>query len=391
MSKIKKMDEGHLEEMLAVTSYAFQWELSERNRRRFAHLAQHSWSYGSFDEEDKLASQVMATPFTVDFWGTSYTMAGVGFVASLPEYRKQGRIDAIMKALLQDCREQGITLSYLAPFSYPFYRRYGYELVFEQLAQQADVGSWADRSPRTGTVKRLPWHEAKPLIHEVYQQTAAATRGGLKREGWWEDYKFDLRRDYQYAIYFDEAQRAAGYLVYQLQGPIFELQEWGYTSFEAFKELQQFVAGHQGSVEEIHYTRPYSGSPQEIFQTSPEDKVQLKPYMMARIIDLESFLKDYPVREAGSMGFAIEIKDDRYCPWNDGLYAFDPVTGTFSKVTKTDFPIVTGSIQSFTQVLMGYKAVNEAAFYKDLAGPAEALVVLAGIVPVEGPMLADYF
>ena len=45
-----------------------------------------------------------------------YPMAGIGFVASYPEYRSQGRIDRIMRRILEDCYEQGIVLSYLAPF-----------------------------------------------------------------------------------------------------------------------------------------------------------------------------------------------------------------------------------------------------------------------------------
>ena len=54
------------------------------------------------------------------FMEQAIRMAGIGFVASYPEYRSQGRIDRIMRRILEDCYEQGIVLSYLAPFSFPF-------------------------------------------------------------------------------------------------------------------------------------------------------------------------------------------------------------------------------------------------------------------------------
>ena len=86
-------------------------ELSEKNKERYRLLAENSWNYGSYDDQGKLASQIMATPFAIDFHGTSYPMAGIGFVASYPEYRSQGRIDRIMRRILEDCYEQGIVLS----------------------------------------------------------------------------------------------------------------------------------------------------------------------------------------------------------------------------------------------------------------------------------------
>ena len=65
-------------------------------------------------------------------------MAGIGYVVSYPEARGQGGINQIMEKILKDCRERKVSLSYLAPFSYPFYRRYGYEQVFDQANYQLD-------------------------------------------------------------------------------------------------------------------------------------------------------------------------------------------------------------------------------------------------------------
>ncbi len=89
-----------------------------------------------FDEEDRLTSQVMATPFPVNFYGQEYLMAGIGYVASYPEARGQGGINQIMEKILEDCRDRKVSLSYLAPFSYPFYRRYGYEQSFDKISYQ---------------------------------------------------------------------------------------------------------------------------------------------------------------------------------------------------------------------------------------------------------------
>ncbi len=121
MTDVKKMTEFGSQEVLDLVSYAFQWELNETNIKRYRKLAENSWNYGSYDGDGKLASQIMATIFDVNFHGTTYPMAGIGFVASYPEYRSQGRIDRIMKQIIKDCYEQKIVLSCLAPFSFAFY------------------------------------------------------------------------------------------------------------------------------------------------------------------------------------------------------------------------------------------------------------------------------
>ncbi|WP_303220159.1 GNAT family N-acetyltransferase, partial [Enterococcus asini] len=163
MSEIRQMGTESLQDMLNIVAYAFQWQLSERNVQRFTSLAENSWNYGSFDEEGKLASQVMATPFQVDLFGDQHTMAGIGFVATYPEYRSQGRIDRIMKQLLADCRKEGVTLSYLAPFSYSFYRRYGYELTFERAVYEVPAVEWPDSPKVPGTTRRLLWESAQEV------------------------------------------------------------------------------------------------------------------------------------------------------------------------------------------------------------------------------------
>ena len=63
-------------------------------------------------------------------------MVGIGYVASYPEARGQGGINQIMEKILEDCRYRKVSLSYLAPFSYPFYRRYGYEQSFDKISYQ---------------------------------------------------------------------------------------------------------------------------------------------------------------------------------------------------------------------------------------------------------------
>ena len=127
--EIKRLDRSQTEAMFKLAAYAFNKEPTVDYREFFARLADHSWNYGVF-VDGMLASQVMCTPFAVNYFGTEYKMGGIGYVASYPEYRGLGGIKDTMKMILADMKKDGFALSYLAPFSYNFYRKFGYEQVF---------------------------------------------------------------------------------------------------------------------------------------------------------------------------------------------------------------------------------------------------------------------
>ncbi|MDT2756567.1 GNAT family N-acetyltransferase [Enterococcus asini] len=393
MSDVRKMTSDSLEEMLNIVAYAFQWELSERNVQRFTSLAEHSWNYGSFDENDDLASQVMATPFQVDLFGDRHVMAGIGFVATYPEYRSQGRIDRIMKQLLADCREEGVTLSYLAPFSYSFYRRYGYELTFERAVYEVPSIDWPDSARTAGQVKRLSWEKAQGVIQEVYQKAPKHHKGGLVREDWWEQFKFPLRKDYQYAIYYDEKGIAQGYLVYLLAPGIFTIAEWSWLTGAAFSGLNRFVASHKGSVAKIVYDVGFDGDNLQFLATNPMTHFRVRPEMMARVVDVKRFLKASKKIRNLKKSIAFEITDDVYAPWNQGIFELQKQGADvgIKQVEATVLPTISLTIQRFTQLFMGYLTPEVLLAYDFLKMDENLLEDLKEIVPNQKPILEDYF
>lgn len=393
MSDVKEMTLADVDQMMALVHYAFQWELSEKNRQRFQMLAENSWNFGSFDDKGQLASQVMATPFSVDLFGDTHLMVGVGFVASYPEYRSQGRIDQIMTQLLATARERGANLSYLAPFSYPFYRRYGYELIFERAVYDVPANQWPDSAKVPGTLRRLDWQEAKPIISELFPKAQRHHQGGVQRDSWWLDFKFPLRKDYQYAIYYDANGNPQGYLVYLLQPGLMTIAEWTWLSGEAFRGLNRFVASHSGSVARIFYEMGYDGKNLQFLTQIPLQDFRVRPEMMARVVDVASFLKDTKKVADLPASLALEIVEDRYAPWNNGLFELQKGEQgvTIAKVATTQLPKVSLTIQRFSQLFMGYLTPETLAFHDLIEVDKKTLKSLKAILPDQKPILEDYF
>lgn len=52
---------------------------------------------------------------------------------------------------------------------------------------------------------------------------------------------------------------------------------------------------------------------------TPATSVKILPYMMARIVELQTFLEKYPFQSGEKETYSLEIEDS-YGPWNEGIW-----------------------------------------------------------------------
>ena len=107
-------------------------EISSSPNHREDAFWEERWA-GFEDDDQTMMSYFIAQPFPVSFDGQVYTMSGIGGVATLPQYRKSGGIRGCFEAALPFMYQQGISFSYLYPFSSVYYRKFGYEMGCEKL------------------------------------------------------------------------------------------------------------------------------------------------------------------------------------------------------------------------------------------------------------------
>ena len=94
-------------------------------------------------------------------WIPTMTVGGVG---TSPQYRRQGAVRALLEKLMPAARENGWYVSILHPFSFSFYRKFGYEDVSE-------IRRW--RIP----LASLPKYELGGCVRELIGQDNAAHIG----------------------------------------------------------------------------------------------------------------------------------------------------------------------------------------------------------------------
>ena len=83
--------------------------------------------WAAFSDAGDMMSTITISDFQMQFDGHACPMAGIGGVATLPQYRRMGGIRGCFEAALPDLYKKGYAFSYLFPFSTAYYRKFGYE------------------------------------------------------------------------------------------------------------------------------------------------------------------------------------------------------------------------------------------------------------------------
>ncbi len=79
----------------------------------------------------------------VTFEGQVIPCGELHMVGTLPEARGGGAITRLMEVILEDYRGRGDLFALLIPFSFAFYRRYGFEVASEMLSQKVPIDQFA--------------------------------------------------------------------------------------------------------------------------------------------------------------------------------------------------------------------------------------------------------
>lgn len=393
----QQIQPDRFKEMLELAAYAFDLEPDEEFQKVLHSFALHSAVYGAIDQ-DHLTSQLLVLQMSIFLHETEIPMGGVSYVSSYPEVRGSGNITELIGRALKGMKEKGQLLSFLSPFSYAFYRKYGYEHVFNQTTYTIANKDLPHFKEVKGTVKRVKGTQVLSQLADLYQKRYQQALGPVVRREWNWELKLEQHKHQQVALYLDEDNQAQGYLLYHFsksQKSTFVLDEMVYLTHDAFKGLWQFITSHRSSFAAFSYVANDGEKLADLFE-NPRIQQKTQPHMMARIVDFPAFIQTYPFLERAQATFYLKVKDD-FAEWNNGLWKVELRT-TGRKVTKVQeeekVPAhhwIEGTIQDWTCFLLHSQDIKKMAFHERILADKAVLQDFVERVPNGHPELYDAF
>lgn len=316
MGQVRKLTKEEMEESLTLSQFAFQYELTEEEKAYFIRTKRPEQTYGYFEGET-LESKMTVLPLTVMLGNVAYKMGGIAGVATYPEQRRKGLVRNLLKIGLKELDEQGVTLSYLFPFTIPFYRKYGWELFCDEKKVVIASHELPKKGNAIGWMKRESLQQTDHL-HSIYDTYCQSYFGMLKRtEKWWDELTYK-RKKLHLSVYYREENRPTGYIMYEVKDRKMTISELVYTDEDSRGGLWNFISDHDSMIDQVELTLPASDESSFLF-TNPKVKQELSPYFMARIVNVKLFLENYPFK-AGTMSSLFVHVHDPFADWNNATY-----------------------------------------------------------------------
>ncbi|KRG16498.1 GNAT family N-acetyltransferase [Lederbergia galactosidilytica] len=379
---IVKLTTEHFEEAAKLSMYAFQYELSKEELEKQKKKMEKQHILGIFNEGN-LASKLHILPFEVYQQGKYVPMGGIASVSSYPEYRRNGHIRGLMTTALKVMRDKGQLLSYLHPFSIDFYRKFGWEIFSDTRTMTILKGDFS--IPESdGKIVRLEKGTYHPDLQRIYETYTQAYSGMLVREQtWWHD----RLQSWIPAIYYSADEKPEGYLLYSVKESKMRVAEFMPTSHEARKGLWAFIGQHDSMIEKVEISTSLS-EPLPYIMKNPRVQMEVFPYFMARIVDVECYLQQFSWSTEVYTPIRLRVKDP-IAPWNDGV--FELSGKGVRKIESEAEKVIRLTINQLSALMLGYKTVKELAEVEAIQGNPDELDQLESIIPTQNTYFPDFF
>ncbi|MCF6136974.1 GNAT family N-acetyltransferase [Pseudalkalibacillus berkeleyi] len=397
--EIRTIEESEFRDFLKMGEFAFQYKLSEEaisKRKTFMRL-NDCWA---LFENGEMASKLTIHPMEIWLGGKVMPMGGIAGVATWPEQRRKGFVKALMKKALEQMKIKGQYVSMLHPFSFSFYRKYGWEMTHTTIKYEIKT----DQLPRlssqsNGSIERIK--KESDRLDQIYNRMACKYSGMLKRtDDWWHYSILDNESD-MIAVYKDGDGVDQGYMIYKVKENHMVIDEWVSLTNEAKLNMLDFVSKHDSMMNKITIHAPVDES-FAFLMADPKINQEVNSYFMSRIVDVKSFLEEYPFKvEKLNQPIILQVVDS-FAEWNNGIFIIRIDEGGGHKVdyhplkehaTCSHEPsnVIQCDINTLSTMFFNYMRPSDLALQGNLSGSKTKIEQIEIVLGNAKPFLYDFF
>jgi len=314
-------------------------------------------SYGAFgDDNETLMAQVVAKDYSAYVYGNEFGALGIAGVSTYPQYRRNGCIREIMKHLFEQSSANGWVLSYLYPFSFDYYRQFGYERAFQQKSVRLPLKSLS-RFPRYSDAVLYDSKELLPDLVEAYSKFAKTKNGMLTRTDY-REWSSDPYKTLNYTyLFYDNNKIADGYINFRINSNTMVVNELAYGSRSTLQNIFGFLRMYEGQYTEVlinnvdifsdieSYIGEFRGVSYGIYDGP-----------MVRIIDVYKYLA-LVLKPFGEQSINIKINDN-YIQQNNMTFKVISYDNKIDIVTTNEPHDVECDISVFSTIATGSAMIN---------------------------------
>jgi len=329
--------------------------------------------WGAFDDDGKMHSAMVVNHYDMLMNGKKVKMGGIGGVVTRPESRGKGLIRKIFDAAFPAMLENGQTFSFLYPFSYSYYRNFGYEMCYAYNSVNIPIAEMQGYAYPQNIEPFEPGDDISPYA-EIYETFVRSRNLAIVRDkdAWQKILDRDPYKDLKFTFLNRDAQgKADAYVLYGVHkndehGNRAKIRELCWRTPEGLHSIFGFFAKLGSEFDSVDWNAPDDVSVHALFPEAYDISWRKNACGMNRILDVTTGLSTLraPVG-VGNGKLTVDIID-AYWKDNTGKYIVQWEDGnvTVQKTTECGAAMAT-SVETLAQLVTGYISPEEAMLKKD--------------------------
>ncbi|MFW6211921.1 MAG: GNAT family N-acetyltransferase [Spirochaetota bacterium] len=353
-------------EHIRLMQYAFGGYTTEEIKEEAVENVPIDTILAAFDSTT-LASGITVHPFKHSIRGASVSMAGIGGVATRPEYRGKGLVRKLLRKGFERMRASGQAVSMLRPFRERFYEQFGYVRSNGAIDYRISCRSFAQFAGKQGEIEACDIRDPTTRVRyfEALQKRFSDVHGRVLFEEL-DDKRFAKRFANRVALFATRAGEVEAIATYTKEGFLsegkLEVADFLWRDADAREQLFAYFALHRDQISTITITLPYDTN---IHAMIPgiEDRVEATyrgaPWMV-RIIEPMQAFNGIPAR--GEFEIVVGVSDP-ICESNNGAIRLEARDGTIAASATKAKADVDLTIEAASSLLYG--TLSPELFYRE--------------------------
>ncbi len=283
----------------------------------------------------RIVTNLHLQKYDMQIRGQSVKTEWIVGAATLPEYRNKDLMANLLQDSLQDMKERGITATWLYPFKYSFYKKFGWAISTTAKRYVLDKPSFNGIERASGEVVRLKGSkDAEDYIGDIKEcyagYTGELTGYVLRHDTNWKHLLDGNNELNGLTLLFLDKGKVTGYLIALPDKERLLVEEAVFEEYSVFVSMMDYIWSK--GFERASVLMKPNDMFMELMQEA-RSKVYLEPYAMMRIVDVIHFFEG--ITPSCDIDIAFELKDV-HANWNDGSYRLTAKRGERSSLRRTD-------------------------------------------------------
>ena len=342
------------------------------------------------EEDGDLMSSLQLNQYKIKLNNNTYDTSYIVGVSTYPNARGKGYMKDMMDFSLNELYKKGQLVSLLMPIDYRLYRKYGYEHCYDQIEYKVDIND-LKQFKINGDFEKVKDKHIQDMIN-IYNDFLSNNNGYVVRD---ENYYNNLFKEIKCEnghMYIHKDENYDGYIIYFIMEDTMFVREICYKNINALNSMLKFIFNHNTQCKKVTIISSITDSIRYILPNLKTSEVNIKPFMMGRIINIQGFIDSLKIK-CNNLDEAYIGVIDNQIEKNNKVFKLKVEDNKVSTQETSERADITLSINDISQLAFSYITLDQVLFLNNIEKNKKnkkAIDLLSGIFNKSNNYVNEY-